>query len=145
MGRVLAADLRNGVSGEGQRIALVPDHGRRVLPDGVAFFTETVEGEQQQASRRLVVNVKVAVQVDRPREEGPPVLLLDAVFVNCPAGAFRFFRRLWTVQQLRQRPQRIAHQCVVVGQVNMVMHIVRGLQEGLIHWDGRMLFGLHSA
>lgn len=82
MGRVLAADLRNGVSGEGQRIALVPDHGRRVLPDGVAFFAEAVEGEQQQASRRLVVNVKVAVQVDRPREEGPPVLLLDAVFVT---------------------------------------------------------------
>ena len=43
-------------------MARIPDHGDRILPDGIIFSAEAVEGQQLQAARRLVVDIIMAVQ-----------------------------------------------------------------------------------
>ena len=80
--RVRAAYLRYGAAGKGVAVVLPPYLRRRVAPEFVLRAAKAVVRQQQQAPRRLVVHVPAPLEVHRPGEYLPSVLLFHAVFVD---------------------------------------------------------------
>ena len=83
----------------------------------------------------------MAVQIHRPGKKRPAILLLDAVRIHSLPGAPGGLLQLGPLQQSGQRAHRTANQRVVIGQVNVIVHIIRWLQKGFIQRNDRVPFG----
>ena len=86
----------------------------------------------------------MAVQIHRPCKKRPAILLLDAVRIHSLPGALGGLLQLGPLQQRGQRAHRTANQRVVIGQVDIVVHIIRWLQKGFIQRNNRVPFGFQS-
>ena len=132
--RVRAAYLRYGAAGKGVAVVLPPYLRRRVAPEFVLRAAKAVVRQQQQAPRRLVVHVPAPLEVHRPGEYLPSVLLFHAVFVDGlphaprppPTGPAR------PRGTARPPSQGIPDQHVVIADVGVAAHVVRRLEEALI-------------
>ena len=65
-GRVRAADLCNGLPGKAEFIICRADHANSILPDHIRPFAEAVIRQELQTSGRLIIDIVMPGQIDRP-------------------------------------------------------------------------------
>ena len=134
-GRVRAADLCNGLPGKAEFIICRADHTDCVLPDHIRSFAEAVIRQELQTSGRLIIDIVMPGQIDRPCKIRLSVcILFDAMRENRRAHSvcFRKQRSALCRPPVCQQLQRTPDKHIVIRQVRMHDLIIRWLQERFI-------------
>ena len=144
-GRVRAADLCNGLSGKAEFIICRADHANSILPDHIRPFAEAVIRQELQTSGRLIIDIVMPGQIDRPCKIRLSVcILFDAMRENRRAHSvcFRKQRSALCRPPVCQQLQRTPDKHIVIRQVRMHDLIIRWLQECFVKRSFRVAYFL---